>query len=129
MVMAIFADLNKCYSVIEMVDYFLPASPMPPFNGIIVFPTGANEPKRFGRIELNAEWQMSCLLPPAQIEVSSEGVWFKRNAQICTQVPNITVDKVVRKLIRLMHQRIMAFHDACFRVVIGNPSDERIVLP
>jgi hypothetical protein len=128
-VMSSFAHLNKIYTTFKVVHDILPSAPVPPFDCEIVFPTRANNPIGFAGLQLFGQGRRARVFFGAQMDVSVKCSGFKPEVQLSAQVPDIAMDKMVRKLVALMNQRIMTLDDSPLRIVIGDAREERVVFP
>jgi hypothetical protein len=128
-VMSSFAHLDKFYATFKVIYNVLPSAPVPPFDCVIVFSTRANNPIGFAGLQLFAQGWRTRFFFRTQMDISMKCDGFNWLLQLSAQMPDVAMDKMVGKLVALMNQWIMTLHNSCFRIVIGDAGQERIVLP
>src|SRR4051794_24710527 len=129
MVMAFLADLNEKEPTTEMVHHFLPATAVPPFNGVVVLPTGRDDPIWRGLAQDLLRLGGPGLFFFGEVNVAFEIGRANTQTQIVVQEFDKAMDEMVGGVVAALDQWIMADHRADLRVVLVQRCKVRVVFP
>src|SRR6266850_6441212 len=129
MVMASLTRLHELQTTVKLVHHLLPTAAMPPLDCVIVFTAGTNDPVRliFPANLRDGQWSRALFI--AQMDIPAERRRFDWNAKLGCQMFRVTMDEMIGKLVRTMHQGIMTFNMTRFRVVVAEARNMRVVPP
>src|SRR5436305_1961390 len=111
MVVARFADLHKQNFSAKMIHYLLVSSNVPPFDGEIILAARCDYPEGnvFARELLNL--RVPRLFQVRDVNVAFELSGLDPEVQRLVQELDITMQKMIRRLITLVDQRVVAIDD------------------
>src|SRR5262249_20571728 len=91
----------------EMINDFLPAAAMPPFDGVIVFAAGADNPIRLQLAKRRFDRTGLRLLVIAQMNVALEFRGPDSKAELIVEVFDKAMDKMVGSSVALVDERVV----------------------
>src|SRR6266496_651188 len=123
------SDLDELDSPPEMIDYFLIALGLPPFDGHVELATGYNEPERRVLSGQFLNLGIPGFFEIRYVNVSSEGRGFDAQFEVIVQKINEPVKAMIRHLIRAADQRVITVNCLDRGIVLTQRSNEGVVLP
>lgn len=129
MVVTFLADLNEEDAVVEIVHHLLPAPTVPPFDGVVVFSSGGDDPvgRGFAKCFLYDGGLRHFIV--AQVDVAFEGSGPDAQAKLLVQILDEPVNEMIRRVVAAMNERVVADHRLHVGILLVQGSDLRIVLP
>ena len=101
------ADLHEKDLSHEMVNDGLVATKVPPLDGKVVFSAGHDYPEGHVGADNLMHPRRERLFSLGEMDISLEKCWSNSQAQVVVQVFNETMEKMKRRMIGLLDQRVM----------------------
>jgi len=126
---AFFADLDEKKAAAKVIDDFLPAAAMPPFDSVIVLPAGHDDPVRAGLPQGRLDQTQTLLFFRAEVDIALKCCRTDTQAKLVVEELDKPVNEMVWQIVAPVNQWIMADHGTYFWIAFVQRRQMRIVLP